>query len=244
MTAQIGAALRKAMAALEISRDDLFITTKISPRLCSRAAALAAVREDVKELGLTPDLVLHHFPCERHHAVGSNLDVWKGLQQALNSGMTRSIGVSNYVAKDLMPLLSAGGEPPALNQCQMSIGSHDDDTIAFCKSHNITYQAYSPLRHLNFSDPRVTSVATAHGVGGNGGSNPATRDLPTAPSPRALRGPRRCQVQSAQVALRWINQQGVALATSPGSNSEYATEDLAIGGFTLTDDEMAALSKI
>ena len=48
---------------------------------------------------------------------------------------------------------------------------------------------------------------------------------------------------SAAVALRWINQQGVVVATSPGSNREYAVEDLAIGDFTLTDDEMAALDR-
>ena len=212
--AQVAAGINESIAKGTVTREDLFITTKISPKICTRAAALAAVQEDIKELGLTPDLVLHHFPCEHHHARGSNVEVWKGLQDALQQGLTRSIGVSNYVASDLAPVLAAGGKPPALNQCQMSIGSHDDATIAFCKSHNITYEAYSPLRHLNLTDPRLTLVATAH------------------------------KVQSAQVALRWINQQGVVLATSPGSNREYVSEDLAIDGFTLTDDEMASLSKI
>ena len=204
-----------AIAKGTVKREDLFITTKISPKQCTREAALAAVQEDIKELGgLTPDLVLHHFPCERHHASGSNVKLWQGLQDALKQGLTRSIGVSNYLEEHLTPVLAAGGVPPAVNQCQMSIGSHDDATIAFCKAHNITYEAYSPLKHLDFSDPRITAVASAH------------------------------KVQPAAVALRWINQQGVVVATSPGSNREYAVEDLAIGDFTLTDDEMAALSKI
>ena len=213
--AKIAAGVKSAIAKGTVKREDLFITTKISPKQCTREAALAAVQEDIKELGgLTPDLVLHHFPCERHHASGSNVKLWQGLQDALKQGLTRSIGVSNYLEEHLTPVLAAGGVPPAVNQCQMSIGSHDDATIAFCKAHNITYEAYSPLKHLDFSDPRITAVASAH------------------------------KVQPAAVALRWINQQGVVVATSPGSNREYAVEDLAIGDFTLTDDEMAALSKI
>lgn len=211
---EVAAGIKGAIAK-GASRKDLFLTTKISPSVCTREAALNAVKEDVKELGnLVPDLVLHHFPCERHHAMGSNADVWKGLQDALSQGLTRSIGVSNYEAKELNEVFAVGGVKPALNQCAMSIGSHDDATIAFCKSHNITYEAYSPLRHLNLTDARITPIASAHNV------------------------------STAQVALRWISQQGIVVATSPGMKREYVVEDLALGDFTLTDGEMATLSAI
>lgn len=43
----------------------------------------------------------------------------RGLQDALEQGLTRAIGVSNYVASDLDQVLAVGGVPPALNQCQM-----------------------------------------------------------------------------------------------------------------------------
>ena len=72
----------------------------------------------------------------------------------------------------------------------------------------------SPLRHVNLTDPRLTTVAGAHNV------------------------------STAAVALRWINQQGVVVATSPGSNERYAREDLNIGSFTLSAAEMARLSQI
>ena len=147
--AKIAAGVKSAIAKGTVKREDLFITTKISPKQCTREAALAAVQEDIKELGgLTPDLVLHHFPCERHHASGSNVKLWQGLQDALKQGLTRSIGVSNYLEEHLTPVLAAGGVPPAVNQCQMSIGSHDDATIAFCKAHNITYDLSFLWNHL------------------------------------------------------------------------------------------------
>eukprot|EP00976_Prorocentrum_cordatum_P098948 1191622-Prorocentrum_minimum.AAC.1 len=47
-----------------------------------------------------------------------------------------------------------------------------------------------------------------------------------------------------QVALRWVNQQGVLLATSPGENAEYMQADLNLHSFTLADEEMDALRNI
>ena len=48
----------------------------------------------------------------------------------------------------------------------------------------------------------------------------------------------------AQVALRWVVQQGVVVATSPGTNADYIAGDLDLGSFVLTQAEMAELSSI
>ena len=103
---------------------------------------------------------------------------------------------------------------PAVNFCEMSVGNHDDATIAFCKAKGITYEAWAPLRDVNLTDTRLVAIAAAHGV------------------------------SSAQVALRWITQQGCPLAVSPGLTEAYALEDMGLGGFTLTDAEMATVSAI
>ena len=96
----------------------------------------------------------------------------------------------------------------------MSVGQHDDDTISFCKSNGITYEAYGPLRNVDLKDARIQTIATAHNV------------------------------STAQIVLRWITQQGCPVAVSPGLNEEYADEDLGLGSITLTTSEMAALSAI
>ena len=103
---------------------------------------------------------------------------------------------------------------PAVNQCQMSVGSHDDATLAYCQRHNVTYEAYSPLRRVNMSDPRIAGVAAKHNA------------------------------TAAQVALRWVHQRGAVIATSPGENLAYIAEDLDIGGLVLDAQEMAALNSI
>jgi 2,5-diketo-D-gluconate reductase A len=202
-----------ATVAKRLNRSAIFVTTKISPQECSQAAALNAVQEDLRELKLsTVDLVLHHFPC-RHNAAG-NLAVWKGLLQAKRMGLARAVGVSNYQVNDLEALLRSGVSKPAVNQCKMSISSHDDATIAFCQKRGITYESYSPLRDVDLSDKTITSIARAHNV------------------------------TAAQVALRWVVQQGCPVATSPGINREYCAEDLNLARFTLSTEEMKTLSGI
>ena len=71
-----------------------------------------------------------------------------------------------------------------------------------------------PLRHVQLSDARLLAVAKAHGK------------------------------SAAQIALRWILQQGVPLATSPGASHEFTRQDLELDTFELTPAEMDALSAI
>ena len=76
------------------------------------------------------------------------------------------------------------------------------------------YQSYSPLRHGSFNSPQVQLIANAH------------------------------KVSAAQVALRWILQRGITLATSSDS-SEYDLQDLAVlNNFTLSTSEMATINAI
>ena len=212
---EVGQAIEKS----GLKRENIFVTTKISPTVCTEANALKAVQRDLNELGLEyVDLVLHHFPCG--HFVGinnekGNVAVWKGLEEALANNLTRAIGVSNYLPADLEPLLQLKGTVPAVNQAQMSVGSHDDATIAFCDAHNITYEAYSPLRHVNLSNPTLVDIADAHSI------------------------------TTAQVALKWIAQQNILIATSPGADENFVVADLSLGDIDdFTDGEMNALSLI
>ena len=211
---QIGAAIR-AYIAKGGKRNDIFVTTKINPARygdCSEQSAKFSIIEDLKELGLpSVDLMLLALPCPDKDG---NQAVWKALMEAKKKGLTRAIGVSNFRMVDIDSMLEAGGDYPAINQCLMSVDHHDDPMISYCDLHNITYEAYSPLRHVDLDDKRIQSIAAAHNV------------------------------SSAQVCLRWIAQQGVQIATSPGSSKEYALEDLTIFDFTLTGTEMKELSKI
>eukprot|EP01052_Picozoa_sp_SAG31_P032944 SAG31_NODE_3665_length_4008_cov_1.196726_1_plen_110_part_00 len=62
------------------------------------------------------------------------------------AGKARAIGVSHATAADLEALReTATMWPPSVNQCELSVIHHDDDAIAYCAKHGITYQSFSPL---------------------------------------------------------------------------------------------------
>ena len=93
----------------------------------------------------------------------------------------------------------------------------DTATRDMCRKHNITYSAYSPLGGLShidlFHNPTVLAVAAAHNT------------------------------SAAQVALRWVVQQGVAAVTA-STVASYDKSDLSIFDFVLSETEMQELSNI
>jgi len=219
----VGAAIRASVANGTIpSRDAVFLTTKVNPKFwaaCDAASALAAVQVDVQQLGVGRlDLVLQHFPCDSD---AENAAAWQGLIAARRQNLTRAIGVSHFGAAQLEALVNATGVAPAVNQCGMYLGGHDDATIAYCEAHGITYEAYGALRDVDFGNAVLAAIAARHAV------------------------------SAAQVALRFVTQfggnargGGHPLAVSPGTNVQYAHEDLELGAFALTDDDMAQLAAI
>jgi endoglycosylceramidase len=223
---QVGAAVRAALRAGR-PRGSIFLTTKI-PAVATSDAALALVREDVAELALPSgggagsdpplDLVLIHFPGLTPSGASDPAAIratWRGLESALALGLTRAIGVSNFERSDLEVVLALNGTVPAVNQCQMSVGSHDDARMRFTQAKGIAYEAYSPFGReqpgINFADPRLVRIAEAHGV-----------SVP-------------------QVCLRWIVQQDCLVAVS-STKLSHDVSDLALFGFALDDAEMAELS--
>merc|ERR1711904_611570 len=107
---------------------------------------------------------------------------------------------------------------PAVNQCGFSIGGHNDavhgsdlETLKHCQDLGITYSAYSPLGGLSgidvLKDPDVMAIAAAH--------NKST----------------------AEIALRWVVQQGVVAVTASDKES-HDKVDLDIFSFHLTEAEM------
>jgi len=215
-------AIASGLASSGVGSDEIFITTKIT---CGTYEVSAKqIDDNLADLNMASvNLTLIHFP--ECFGLGSVADTWKALEDAQAAGKTRAIGVSNFSPAQLRKLkMSARVWPPAINQCSLSVGYHDDATIKYCDDNKITYMAYSPLcggpngsscRHGSvMSLPQVKSIAGAHGV------------------------------SAAQVALKWIVQQGRPLATAVWVE-DYMTEDLDLWAWgNLTDAEMATLTAV
>lgn len=235
--AEVGRAVKES----GIARERFFITTKVP---CCPGSAFSpgigitclwqknTTKDFLKDLDLLQtsyvDLLLMHWPCDDFE---DTVRTYKALEPFVASGKARAIGVSNMNASAIIALLPRVSVKPAINQCGYSIAGHseatslwgrDDDTKAACEAHGITYSAYSPLGGWAkggtghvLNDPTVKAVASAHNS------------------------------SAAQVALRWVTQQGVVAVTKSDKVS-HLEGDLAIfePGMVLTAEEMQRLSKV
>lgn len=150
--ADVGAAVRES----ELSRDQVFVTTKLANEDHGYDAARRALDESLAALGLAyVDLYLIHWPVS-----GLRRESWRALEQLQADGKCRTIGVSNYTARHIEELTGYARVLPAVNQVEMHPFLAQGAVRATCRAHRIAIEAYSPLtRGQRLGDPRVVDVA-------------------------------------------------------------------------------------
>lgn len=146
----------KAINKSGISREEVFITTKLWNSDHGYESAIAACQRSLKRLGLSYiDLYLIHWP-----VTGLRNETWKAMETLLEEEKCRAIGVSNYMSWHLEEILNSSSTIPAVNQVEFSPYLYQKDLLEFCCSHGIQLEAYSPLtRGLKLSDPKLVSMA-------------------------------------------------------------------------------------
>lgn len=223
----VGEALRRQKV---VPRSEIFLQTKIEC-MGSVDATVKAGQHDLDLLKESyVDLLLIHAPWQGWGEPYSNCSkgptgkaarqaTWRGMEALQRAGRVRSIGVSNYNAEELAEILEIATIPPAVNQIAVCVGYVDNATVAFSRAHNITTQAYSPLGGTPWGGapvmrlPQLQPMAQAHGK------------------------------TAAQVALKWIVQQGIPFATAT-DNVKHILQDMDVFNWTLSNHEMAVLSSI
>jgi diketogulonate reductase-like aldo/keto reductase len=189
-----------------IARDQVFIATKFDP---SRRDPVAELQRSLDRLGLDyVDLYLIHWP-----ARGATW-AWPGMERARELGLTRSIGVSNFAARELDQVLAAATTPPVVNQVQFSPFEYRRTLLETSQARGIAVEAYSPLgtgRHL--SNAAVKRIAAQVG-----------------------RTP-------AQVLLRWCLQRDIVVIPK-STKRDRIEENSAIFDFTLSEQDTAALDAL
>ncbi|MCX2749169.1 aldo/keto reductase [Arthrobacter sp. MI7-26] len=151
----VGAAIK----ASGISREELFITTKLRNGEQGRAAS--AFNHSRRELGLDViDLYLIHWPVPSQ---GLFVDAWKALEKIHADGGARAIGVSNFLPDHLDTLLATADVVPAVNQIELHPTFQQRELAAKSRSHGIAVEAYSPLgQGADLGSATVTDLAEKH----------------------------------------------------------------------------------
>ena len=202
---EVGDALQDVPAG-EIEREDLFITTKLwntnhRPERVNPAfdGSLDRLRLDYLDLYLihTP---FAFSPGDEQDPRDDNgkvlydpevtlLDTWRAMEELVDLGRCRAIGLSDIGLDDLLPLYESARIKPAVVQVESHPYLPEKELLEFCKEKGIVFLAFAPLGHGMrpglLDDPVISAIAARIG-----------------------RTP-------AQVLLAWAVQRGTALLTTP-----------------------------
>lgn len=222
----VGAFIKEAIP--KVGRDELFITSKV-PGCGTQGVGSGATKchndtlklfeEDLTMLGVDyVDLMLIHFPpltgCNANTCAEIQAQ-WSAFEHMYEQKKARAVGVSNYCISCFKCLNQTMKTKPMVNQVQYHVGMGVDPEglKSYLRQQNIVMQAYSPLG--DGSKVLITGKLT-NGIGTHYNKS------------------------GVQVALKWIEQSGVALSTK-STHAKYLAEDIDLWDFTLSDYDMEQL---
>jgi diketogulonate reductase-like aldo/keto reductase len=154
---EVGRALRGSL----LSREQVFITSKVNNADQGFAQSLAAYEDSLRRLRTDYlDLYLIHWPVREKRK-----DTWRALEKMYGQGQVRAIGVANCLVPLLEEIKSYGGpEIPMVNQVEFSPFLYLSDLLDYCRKKMIQLQAYAPLiRGKKNRHPRLLEISAAYG---------------------------------------------------------------------------------
>jgi alcohol dehydrogenase (NADP+) len=203
---EVGEALQAGLAAGGITREDIFVTTKLWNSNHRPERVEAAFERSLNRLRLNYlDLYLIHTPFafqpgDEQDPRDQNgnviydqgvtlLDTWRAMERLVDDGKCRAIGLSDISLTQLLPIYEAARIKPAVVQVEAHPYLPETELLDFCKEKGIVFLAFAPLGHGikpgPIEDPVILAIATRLGK------------------------------TPAQVLLAWALQRGTALLTTP-----------------------------
>jgi alcohol dehydrogenase (NADP+) len=203
---EVGTALQAGLAAGGLAREDIFVTTKLWNSNHRPERVEPAFEASLERLGLKYlDLYLIHTPYAFQPGDDQDprdqngnviydqgvtlLDTWKAMENLVDHGKCRAIGLSDIGLKELKPIYESARIKPAVVQVESHPYLPETELLEFCKQKRIVFLAFAPLGHGMspglLEDPVISAIAARVGK------------------------------TPAQVLLAWAVQRGTALLTTP-----------------------------
>lgn len=150
----VGAAIRES----GLAREELFVTTKVWNDSHGYDAARRAFDTSLERLGLEyVDLYLIHWPRPQYDTY---LDTWRALEKIRADGLSRAIGVSNFMPEHLRRLADEADVMPSINQVELHPTLQQPELRSVHHELGIVTQAWAPIgRAQDLEDPIVREVA-------------------------------------------------------------------------------------
>lgn len=154
----VGAAVRNC----GLTRDELFVTTKVWNSSQGRAPAIESFDRSLETLGLEVlDLLLIHWPAPANDLY---VETWETFVELRESGRVRSIGVSNFEPEHIDRIVAATGVVPVINQIELHPFFQQRALREYHAAHGIVTEAWGPIaRGAVGDDPLLVTLASSWG---------------------------------------------------------------------------------
>jgi len=237
---EIGDAFAESFASKQVTREELFVTSKLWNTFHRPDLVAKGVQLSLDDLGLEYiDLYLIHWPmayAEEQALVPKDddgnllfseadyLDSYKVLEDLVDAGKLRAIGVSNFNRKQLQRVLDNCRIAPINLQIESHPYFQNQDLIDFATAKGITVTAYSPLANATslFSKP----------------DDPVLLQEPVLLNLAAKHGR-----SAAQVVIRWHIQRGL-IVIPKSVKFDRLQQNIDVFGFTLSPEDMAVVTSL
>nr|XP_008192480.2 PREDICTED: 1,5-anhydro-D-fructose reductase [Tribolium castaneum] len=243
----IGDVLKEWFTSGKLKREDLFITTKLPMIGIHPDRVEFFMKKSLESLQLDyVDLYLVHFPLgykyddstggpllnDRQQIVTEGVTdqaaIWKKMEEQVDAGRTKTIGLSNYNITQIETVLKSARIKPANLQVELHVYLQQRALVDFCHENDITVVAYSPLASPCY--------------------NKFLEELGTEPKklPEILSDPvvnkiaKKHSKTPAQIVLRFLLQRGIG-AVPKSVTPERLQENINIFDFALDDNEFEEL---
>lgn len=156
-----------------VPREEIFVTSKVAAENKTYESAEQSIDETLKIMGLDYiDMMIIHSPQpwvevnqSENRYLSENREVWRAMEDAVEAGKVRTIGVSNFNRADLENILEVCRIRPAVNQVLCHISNTPLELIDYCNEQGIAVEAYSPVAHgATLKDPRIAEIAEKYHV--------------------------------------------------------------------------------
>lgn len=247
---EVGQGIARAIADGLVTREELWVTSKLWNTFHAPEHVEEGCRKSLDDLGLDYlDLYLIHFPIALEYvpvatryppewvhdpeansgmkrAKVSLHSTWGAMEGLVGKGLTRRIGVCNYNSALIHDLMTYATVQPYALQVEAHPYLTQDKLVQIAKDYGMEVTAFSPLGALSYVELDMAGQ----------GDSVLTEPAVTAAAAAHGKTP-------AQVVLRWGVQRGTSIIPKT-SKPERMRENLDIGDFALTEDEMAAISAL